>query len=99
MSGLQRLRNLASEQEPPFGEVDQNVADYFPQVHPADHLLVPATTDSSRAQRDAARGCHGGIAAALSASCPARTHWRHGIHNPIYTEWPFTGKAGQEKAR
>lgn len=99
MPGLQRLRNLASEQEPPFGEVDQNIADYFPQVHPTDHLLVPARKGGGRAQRDAAHICNGRIAAALSAGGPAHAHGGHEIRSLIYTERPFTRKIGQEKAR
>ena len=52
MPGFQSLWDLSSEQEPSFGEVNQNIADYFPQVHPTDHLLIPARKDSSMAQGD-----------------------------------------------
>lgn len=41
--GLQWLRDLPSEEESPLGEVDQDVADNFTQVHPTNHLLIPAT--------------------------------------------------------
>lgn len=40
---LQRLRDLPPEEESPLGEVDQDVADDFTQVHATDHLLIPET--------------------------------------------------------
>lgn len=40
---LQWLRDLPSEEESLLGEVKQDVANNFTQVHAADHLLIPAT--------------------------------------------------------
>lgn len=40
---LQWLRDLPSEEESPLGEIYQDVADDFTQVHTADHLLIPGT--------------------------------------------------------
>lgn len=40
-SGLQPLRDPSPEEQPSLGEVHQDVADNFPQVHPTDHLLIP----------------------------------------------------------
>lgn len=40
---LQCLRDLPTEEESLFGEVDQDVADNFTQVHTTDHLLKPKT--------------------------------------------------------
>lgn len=40
--GLQRLRDLASEQEASLGQVDENLPYDLAQVHPTAHLLVPA---------------------------------------------------------
>lgn len=75
VSGLQCLWNLASEQESPFSEVNQNIADYFPQVHPTDHFLIPVMKDSSTAQRDTAHICKGSsIAAVLSTRRSAHAH-------------------------
>jgi hypothetical protein len=42
--GLERLRDLPSEEESLFGEVDENVADDLTQVHTTDHLLIPERT-------------------------------------------------------
>lgn len=86
MPGLQCLRNLASEQETPFGEVDQNIADYFPQVHPADHLLIPASKDSSEAQREPAHVCKGIITGVLAARCPTHTE----LQVPVLSITPGT---------
>lgn len=40
-SSLEWLRDLSPEEEPFPGEVDEDVADDLPQVHPADHLFKP----------------------------------------------------------
>lgn len=41
-SRLEPLRHFASQQQALGGEVHQHVPDDLPQVHAADHLLVPA---------------------------------------------------------
>ena len=40
-TGLQRLGDLAPEEEASPGEVDEDVPDDLPQVHAAAHLLIP----------------------------------------------------------
>lgn len=42
-SGLQRLRDLSTEQEAALGQVNQDVPHNFSQVHAATHLLIPET--------------------------------------------------------
>ena len=40
-SGLEPLREFASEQKSLCSELQQYVPHYLPKVHPTDHLLIP----------------------------------------------------------
>lgn len=46
--GFEPLRQLPSEQQAPGSEVHQHVPHYLPQVHAADHLLIPASARTGK---------------------------------------------------